>query len=98
MRLNNFRNAADLDQGRMDVALASITKVYGSESVIDILRLLTEVVGANGLIRSDSAASFLMGELEYDVRAAPTLTFGGGTNEIQREIIAQFGLGLPRSR
>ena len=98
MRLINFRIAADLEQEKMDVALASITKVYGSESVIEILRMLTEIVGANGLIRSGSAAAFLMGELEYDVRAAPTLTFGGGTNEIQRELIAQFGLGLPRSR
>ena len=98
MRLINFRIAADLEQDKMDVALASITKVYGSESVIEILRMLTEIVGANGLIRSGSAAAFLMGELEYDVRAAPTLTFGGGTNEIQRELIAQFGLGLPRSR
>ena len=98
MRLINFRIAADLEQEKMDVALASITKVYGSESVIEILRMLTESVGANGLIRSGSAAAFLMGELEYDVRAAPTLTFGGGTNEIQRELIAQFGLGLPRSR
>ncbi|OEY66339.1 acyl-CoA dehydrogenase family protein [Marinobacter sp. X15-166B] len=98
MRLINFRIAADLDNGKMDVALASTTKVFGSESVIDILRMLTEVVGANGLVRSGSAAAFLMGELEYDVRAAPTLTFGGGTNEIQRELIAQFGLGLPRSR
>lgn len=98
MRLINFRIAADLEQGKMDVALASITKVYGSESVIEILRMLSEIVGANGLVRSGSAAAFLMGELEYDVRAAPTLTFGGGTNEIQRELIAQFGLGLPRSR
>lgn len=98
MRLINFRIAAGLEQGNMDVALASTTKVFGSESVIEILRMLTEIVGANGLVRSGSAASFLMGELEYDVRAAPTLTFGGGTNEIQRELIAQFGLDLPRSR
>lgn len=98
MRLINFRIAADLEQGAMDVALASATKVYGSESVVDILKMLTQVVGAKGLVRSGSAAAFLMGELEYDVRAAPTLTFGGGTNEIQRELISQFGLGLPRSR
>lgn len=98
MRLINFRIAADLEQDKMDVALASTTKVFGSEAVIEILQMLTDVVGANGLVRSGSAASFLMGELEYDVRAAPTLTFGGGTNEIQRGLIAQFGLGLPRSR
>lgn len=98
MRLINFRIAADLEAGQMDVALASATKVYGTESAIEILRKLTEVVGANGLIRDGSAASFLMGELEYDVRACVTLTFGGGTNEIQRELVAQFGLGMPRSR
>lgn len=98
MRLINFRIAADLERQHMDVALASSTKVYGSESVVDILGKLTEVVGANGLVRDGSAASALLGELEYDVRACVTLTFGGGTNEIQRELIAQFGLGMPRSR
>lgn len=98
MRLINFRIAADLERGHMDVALASATKVYGSESVVDILRKLSEIVGASGLVREGSAAAALLGELEYEVRASVTLTFGGGTNEIQRELIAQFGLGMPRSR
>lgn len=98
MRLINFRIAADLEHDRMDVALASTTKVYGSESAIEILRKLCEIVGASGLVRSGSAAAALLGELEYEVRASVTLTFGGGTNEIQRELIAQFGLGMPRSR
>lgn len=98
MRLINFRIAADLEKGQMDVALASITKVYGSESAIEILRRLQDIVGANGMVRHGSAASLLEGELEYEVRASVTLTFGGGTNEIQRELIAQFGLGMPRSK
>jgi alkylation response protein AidB-like acyl-CoA dehydrogenase len=97
MRLINFRIAADLEQGNMDIALASITKVYGSESSIEILRKLIDIVGMNGMVRDDSAASFLMGELEYEVRASVTLTFGGGVNEIQRELIAQFGIGMPRA-
>lgn len=97
MRLINFRIAADLEQGSMDIALASITKVYGSESSIEILRKLIDIVGMNGMVRADSAASFLMGELEYEVRASVTLTFGGGANEIQRELIAQFGIGMPRA-
>ncbi|SFA82283.1 hypothetical protein SAMN04515620_10430 [Collimonas sp. OK607] len=96
MRLINFRIAADLEAGSMDVALASTTKVYGSESAIEILRKLTEVVGGGGLVRSGSAAALLMGELEYETRAATLLTFGGGTNELQRELIAQFGLNMPR--
>lgn len=52
----------------------------------------------SGLVREGSAAAALLGELEYEVRASVTLTFGGGTNEIQRELVAQFGLGMPRSR
>ncbi|MFT3759259.1 acyl-CoA dehydrogenase family protein [Thauera sp.] len=98
MRLINFRIAAGLESGQVDVALASSTKVYGSESAVEILRKLSEIVGASGLVRDGSAAAALLGELEYEVRASVTLTFGGGTNEIQRELVAQFGLGMPRSR
>lgn len=97
MRLINFRIAADLERGQMDVALASSTKVYGSESAIEILRKLSEILGAGGLVRAGSAAALLLGELEYELRASVTLTFGGGTNEIQRGLIAQFGLGMPRA-
>jgi len=98
MRLINFRIAADLERDRVDVALASTTKVFGSESAIEILRKLSAIVGASGLTRAGSAAAYLLGELEYEVRASVNLTFGGGTNEIQRELIAQFGLGMPRTR
>jgi alkylation response protein AidB-like acyl-CoA dehydrogenase len=97
MRLINFRIAADLEKGSMDVALASATKVYGSETVIKVLRSLIEIVGNSALVRQGSSADLLMGDLEYEVRAATTLTFGGGTNEIQRELIAQFGLHMPRA-
>ena len=98
MRLINMRIAADLEHERMDVALSSTTKVFGSESAIEILRKLAAIVGANGSMRSGSAATLLQGELEYELRSSVTLTFGGGTNEIQRELIAQFGLGMPRAQ
>jgi 3-oxocholest-4-en-26-oyl-CoA dehydrogenase alpha subunit len=98
MRLINLRIAADLEHERMDVALSSTTKVFGSESAIEILRKLAAIMGANGSMRSGSAATLLHGELEYELRCSVTLTFGGGTNEIQRELIAQFGLGMPRTR
>lgn len=96
MRIINFRIAADLEAGGMDVALASTTKVFGSESAIEILRRLMDIVGASAVVRAGSTAAYLMGELEYEIRANTINTFGGGTNEIQRELIAQFGLGMPR--
>lgn len=95
-RTLNFRIAADVEAGHMDVALASIAKVYGSETVIEVLRQLIEIVGSGALVRGGSAAAALLGELEYEARAATIATFGGGTNELQRELIAQFGLGMPR--
>ncbi|NBV87972.1 MAG: acyl-CoA dehydrogenase [Betaproteobacteria bacterium] len=96
MRLINFRIAQDLEAGKMDVSLASVTKVYGADTSLDVLRRLVEVVGNSGLVRAGSAAERLLGELDYETRGAPMLTFGGGTNEIQRELIAQFGLQMPR--
>lgn len=98
MRLINFRIAADLEQGKMDVGLASATKVYGSEAAIEILRKLADIVGSGAIVKAGSSAAFLLGELEYELRASVTLTFGGGTNEIQRELIAQLGLRMPRTR
>jgi alkylation response protein AidB-like acyl-CoA dehydrogenase len=95
-RTLNFRIASDVEAGRMDVALASTAKVYGSETVLEVLRQLIEIVGASALVRGGSAPSALLGELEYEVRAATISTFGGGTNELQRELIAQFGLQMPR--
>jgi len=98
MRLINMRIASDLEHDRMSVALSSTTKVFGSGSAIEILRKLAAIVGANGSMRSGSAATLLQGELEFELRCVTTLTFGGGTNEIQRELIAQFGLGMPRTQ
>lgn len=98
MRLINFRIAADLEKGKMDVGLASATKVYGSESAIEVLRKLADIVGSSGMVQAGSSAAFLLGELEFEVRASVTLTFGGGTNEIQRELIAQLGMNMPRTR
>lgn len=96
-RLLNFRIAADVEAGNMDVALASASKVYGSETVIEVLRLLIEIMGSGAMVRAGSAAALLAGELEYEARAATITTFGGGTNELQRELIAQFGLAMPKT-
>ena len=77
-------------------AEASATKIYGSELATEVYRSLMEVVGPNAGITADSDGAVLQGRLERFYRSALVMTFGGGTNEIQRDIIGMVALGLPR--
>jgi alkylation response protein AidB-like acyl-CoA dehydrogenase len=97
MRLLNYRMAADVTLGRIDVGLASASKVFGTEVPIAVFRKLLEVVGPAGLYRRDSAAAILGATLEEEYRLALINTFGGGVNELLRDIASQFGLGMPRA-
>jgi hypothetical protein len=72
--------------------------VYGTEFAVEAYRLLMEVLGAGALVRSGSPGAALAGRIERQHRAALILTFGGGTNEVQRDIIAAAALGLPAAR
>ncbi len=94
LRLMNWRIASGGSVGPAD---ASATKVFGTEFATEAYRLLTEVLGANGTLRTGSPAALLNGRVERMARASLILTFGGGTNEVQRDIIAGVGLKLPAS-
>jgi alkylation response protein AidB-like acyl-CoA dehydrogenase len=98
MRVMNARMAWDLDKGNMNPALASALKVFSTESLIEICRLLMECMGPVSLVRAESTASVLMGDLEHEYRRCQINTFGGGINELQRGIVANFGLNMPRHR
>jgi 3-oxocholest-4-en-26-oyl-CoA dehydrogenase alpha subunit len=97
LKLINWKVAWQGTQGRLDVADASSIKVFGTEFYMEALRTLSEVIGQAGYLRRDSAGAALKGRLESYSRGLIILTFGGGTNEIQRDLIAIFGLGMPRS-
>jgi len=97
LRLINWKVAWQATQGHLDVADASSIKVFGTEFYLRAFRLLMEVVGQAGYLKRGSPAAVLAGRLEMYARSMIILTFGGGTNEIQRDLIAIFGLGLPRS-
>jgi alkylation response protein AidB-like acyl-CoA dehydrogenase len=98
MRVMNARMAWDLDKGNMNPALASALKVFSTEGLIEIVRLLMECMGPASLVRPASSASVLMGDLEHEYRRCQINTFGGGINELQRGIVANFGLNMPRHR
>jgi alkylation response protein AidB-like acyl-CoA dehydrogenase len=97
LKLINWKVAWTATQGRLDVADASTTKVFGTEFYMEAFRLMLEVVGQAGYLTRDTPEAVLAGRLEMYARSLVILTFGGGTNEIQRDLIAMFGMGLPRS-
>ncbi|MGY8772568.1 MAG: acyl-CoA dehydrogenase family protein [Gammaproteobacteria bacterium] len=87
-----------MESGQLNMAEASVAKVYGSEFFIEAYRLLMEIMGELSLLKNDSELSILNAKLERMYRTASILTFGGGTNEVQRDIIAMAGLFMPRTR
>lgn len=97
LRLMTWRQAWNVERGVLDPAESSCVKVFGTEGFVQVYRLLLEVLGAPGLIKSGAPGAVLRGRLEMYYRTALILTFGGGTNEIQRDIIAAAGLRMPRS-
>jgi alkylation response protein AidB-like acyl-CoA dehydrogenase len=96
LKLMNWRIASSPEV--VGPAAASATKVFGTEFAVEAYRLLMEVLGANAVVRSGSPGQALAGRIERMHRAALILTFGGGTNEVQRDIVAAVGLGLPAAR
>jgi alkylation response protein AidB-like acyl-CoA dehydrogenase len=96
LRLINWKVAWQATQGHLDVADASSIKVFGTEFYLRAFKALSEVVGQAAYLQRDNEQAVLKGRLEMYYRSMVILTFGGGTNEIQRDLIATFGLGLPR--
>ncbi|MBV6756523.1 acyl-CoA dehydrogenase family protein [Rhodococcus opacus] len=77
---------------------ASANKVYGTEFATEAYRLLMEILGPSATLRQNSPGVLLRGRLERMHRSSLILTFGGGTNEVQRDIIAMTALGLPPAK
>ncbi|MGZ6994136.1 MAG: acyl-CoA dehydrogenase family protein [Acidimicrobiia bacterium] len=98
LKLANFKVAADATQGApLNPAAASTIKVFGTEFYLEAFRLLMEIVGPSAPVKFGSPEAVLKGRLEARVRSMHILTFGGGTNEMQRDLIAIFGLNMPGS-
>jgi len=98
MRVMNARMAWQLDQQEMNPVFPSAIKVYSTEIMIEICRLLMDVVGPHSLIAAGSDGNVLHGNLEHEYRRATINTFGGGVVEVLRGLVATHGLGMPTHR
>jgi 3-oxo-4-pregnene-20-carboxyl-CoA dehydrogenase beta subunit len=79
----------------INVADAASTKVFGTESIQYIGRLAEEIVGKYGN-PAESATAELLDWLDSQTKRNLVITFGGGVNEVMREMIAASGLKVPR--
>jgi 3-oxocholest-4-en-26-oyl-CoA dehydrogenase alpha subunit len=95
LKLMNWKQAWASTKGMLHPADASAAKVFGTEMAVKIYEWMMEVIGETSLVKEGSPAAVLRGRIERMFRAALILTFGGGTNEVQRDIIAMAGLRMP---
>jgi alkylation response protein AidB-like acyl-CoA dehydrogenase len=95
LKLINWKVAWTATQKRLDVADASSIKVFGTEFYLEAFRLLMEVVGPLAYLKAGSPEAAMKSRLERMYRSLIILTYGGGTTEIQRDLISVFGLGMP---
>jgi 3-oxocholest-4-en-26-oyl-CoA dehydrogenase alpha subunit len=98
MHLLNWKLTVAVAEDELNPADASAVKVYGTEAVIEVYHLLLGILGSAGYLREGSPGAVLSGRVEQSGRSAQINTFGGGVNEVQREIVAWMGLGMTRGK
>ena len=91
MRVMNARMSWQLDQHSMDAVFPSAIKVYSTEILIEICRLLMDVVGPHSLIAGDAGRRRVARQPGTRAPAAMINTFGGGVTEVLRGLVATHG-------
>ena len=91
----SFRVAHLQNKGMVPNHEASMGKLYSSELSQRIARTQMKIIGLYGLLTGGERAPN-RGRYATGYLGAVSSTIAGGTSEIQRNIIAQRGLGLPR--
>jgi alkylation response protein AidB-like acyl-CoA dehydrogenase len=92
-----LRNAWIISQGGTPIAEASMAKISGTELRTKLASAAMDLMGRYGGLSAESGESAPFGgRAEFNFRLSPIFRFGGGTNEVQRDIVAAAGLGLPR--
>jgi alkylation response protein AidB-like acyl-CoA dehydrogenase len=97
LRLMNWRVAWEITNDALVIGHCSAIKVFGTELYLDLFKLGMEIVGAASLLPEDAPGAAVRGRLEQLARSSIILTFGGGVNEVQRDLISMFELGFPRA-
>ncbi|KXX57016.1 acyl-CoA dehydrogenase family protein [Rhodococcus sp. LB1] len=98
MRLLNWKMTAAVARDALSGADAGATKTYGTETHVEVYRTLLGILGAAGRLRPGSPGAILAGQIEQISRQSVVNTFGGGVNEVLRDMVGTLGLGLVREK
>lgn len=90
------RSIGMLEQGQTPVSEAAMSKAFTSELMERLGEAALDLLGVSGTLGEQAPEAPCGGKLEQVLRQSIMMVIGGGTNEIQRTLIAQRGLGLPR--
>ncbi|MGW0039484.1 acyl-CoA dehydrogenase family protein [Gordonia sp. NPDC003376] len=97
-RINELLNWQVASTGEaISMADAAATKVFATERLQTVCRMLDEIVGRHGDFTDPDTAA-LVDWLDVQQKRNIVITFGGGVNEVMRDMIATAGLGLPRAK
>jgi alkylation response protein AidB-like acyl-CoA dehydrogenase len=97
-RMNQLRNLTRAQSGSVPGPEASLTKLFWSEMDKRIQETAVAVEGMYGALAPDSPWALDEGRWQYGWMFAQAETIYAGSSEIQRNIIAERVLGLPRGR
>jgi len=95
-RLLYYQLAYMLDKEMIPNYQSSMEKVFATETAQHICNTGMEVLGLYGQLKKGDKWAPFAGKMEFFYRSSVVETIYAGTSEIQRNIIAERGLGLPR--
>lgn len=97
LKMLNYQVAWLITNDVVPYAEASMVKVFGSELYQRVNQTLLQIMGQYGQLQAQSKWAPLRGRVEKAFRSDIVFIFGGGAIEVQKNIIAMAGLGMPRS-
>ena len=96
MKYHSYRQLTDLLRGRSPGIAASVNKLVSTELNHAICALAIEVLGDYGVLDRKSRHVVDRGIWPYEFMFTLGLIIGGGTSQIQKNIISERGLGMPK--
>ncbi|MET0984332.1 MAG: acyl-CoA dehydrogenase, partial [Steroidobacteraceae bacterium] len=92
-----LRSVRMVEQGKVPMIEAAMSKVFFGELMERTLEAAIDILGTPAILSEQSQAAPLHGRIEQALRTSIMMVVGGGAAEIQRTLIAQRGIGLPRA-